>query len=285
MHRYRRIGIVERRNIRLRKEQDLPEFRQLHVRDSIIFKELVLILYHHTTLYKHTGQTIWIWVLWLYFSKQVELCCIVFMIPSKSLSKLRIGQKGTLAYSSTNARVLGSSRRALSDGSINKPSFSPSKRILQIHHSPVRICSGAHRIREFSGSPRNLQQEQETPVIATEDAHLKYELSNIRGFGVHAPSKPERSLWHLPCETLESTRLAIQWTNKKKVTTEACYSILLRTKVWAPDKATRSCSFRPICFTKTHRRWSIPAIKYNHEQTWAQFDKSTNRKRNHHTVL
>lgn len=39
--------IVKRRNIRLRREQDLPEFRQLHVRDSIIFKELILILYHH----------------------------------------------------------------------------------------------------------------------------------------------------------------------------------------------------------------------------------------------
>ena len=29
--------------------------------------------------------------------------------------------------------------------------------------------------------------------------YLKYELSKIRGLEVQAPSKPDHSLWHLPC--------------------------------------------------------------------------------------
>ena len=44
------------------------------------------------------------------------------------------------------------------------------------------------------------------PLLSTKNfinsSYLKYELSKMRGLGVQGPSKPERSLWHLPCKIL-----------------------------------------------------------------------------------
>lgn len=60
-------------------------------------------------------------------------------------------------------------------------------------------------------------QKHVNELLDSKGIYLKYELSKIRGFEVQAPSKPDRSLWHLPCAEYNKTRLKEirqKWTSR-----------------------------------------------------------------------